>query len=48
MRAMRYSSILSAFNEERRSIKPILLYNGLVCQLHLSQKVIRPDTSTAN
>jgi len=30
LRAMRYSSTLSAFNEERRSIKLILLYNVLV------------------
>jgi hypothetical protein len=30
MCAVRYSSTLSAFNEERRSIKLILLYNGLV------------------
>jgi hypothetical protein len=29
-RAMRYSPTLSAFNAERRSIKLILLYNGLV------------------
>jgi hypothetical protein len=29
-RAIRYSSTLSAFNEERRSIKLKLLYNGLV------------------
>ena len=28
MRAIRYSSTLSAFNEERRSIKLMLLYNG--------------------
>ena len=28
MRAVRYSSTLSAFNEERRSIKLMLLYNG--------------------
>jgi hypothetical protein len=27
-RAIRYSSTLSAFNEERRSIKLMLLYNG--------------------
>jgi hypothetical protein len=30
MRAMRYSSTLSTFNEERRSIKLMLLYNGSV------------------
>jgi hypothetical protein len=30
MRAIRYSSTLSAFNQERRSIKLMLLYNGLV------------------
>ncbi len=30
MRAIRYSSTLSAFNEERRSIKLMLLYNGFV------------------
>jgi hypothetical protein len=30
MRAIRYSSTLSAFNEERILIKLILLYNGLV------------------
>ncbi len=30
MRTIRYSSTLSAFNEERRSIKLMLLYNGLV------------------
>ena len=29
-RAIRYSSTLSAFNEERRSIKLMLLYNGYV------------------
>jgi hypothetical protein len=28
MRAIRYSSTLSAFNEERRSIKLMFLYNG--------------------
>ncbi len=28
MRAVRYSSTLSAFNEERRSIKLMFLYNG--------------------
>jgi hypothetical protein len=28
MRAVRYSSTLSAFHEERRSIKLMLLYNG--------------------
>jgi hypothetical protein len=28
MRALRYSSTLSAFNEERRSIKLMLLLNG--------------------
>jgi hypothetical protein len=32
MRAIRYSSTLFAFNEERRLIKLILLYNGLVCR----------------
>jgi hypothetical protein len=30
MRAMRYSSTLSAFNEERRTIKLMFVYNGLV------------------
>jgi hypothetical protein len=30
MRAMRYSSTLSAFNQERRTIKLMFLYNGLV------------------
>jgi hypothetical protein len=30
MRAVRYSSTLSAFNTERRSIKLMLLYNGYV------------------
>ena len=30
MRAIRYSSTLSAFNEERRSIKLMLLYNGSI------------------
>ena len=30
-RAIRYSSTLSAFNNERRSIKLTLLYNGFVC-----------------
>jgi hypothetical protein len=30
MRAIRYSSTLSAFNEERRSIKLLLIYNGSV------------------
>jgi hypothetical protein len=29
-RAMRYSSTLAAFNEEKRSITLMLLYNGLV------------------
>jgi hypothetical protein len=33
MRAIRYSSTLSAFNEERRSIKLTLLYNGFVYPL---------------
>lgn len=28
LRAVRYSSTLSAFNEEQRSIKLMLLYNG--------------------
>ncbi len=28
LRAIRYSSTLSAFNEEQRSIKLMLLYNG--------------------
>jgi hypothetical protein len=31
-RAIRYSSTLSAFDEERRSIKLMLLYNGFVLQ----------------
>ncbi len=35
MRAIRYSSTLSAFNEERRSTKVMLLYNGFVF-LHFS------------
>jgi len=30
LRAIRYSSNLTTFNEERRSIKLLLLYNGLV------------------
>jgi hypothetical protein len=30
MRAIRYSSTLTVFNEERRSIKLMLLYNGFV------------------
>jgi hypothetical protein len=30
MRALRYSSTLSTFNAERRSIKLMLLYNGFV------------------
>ncbi len=30
MRAVRYSSAVSAFNEEQRLIKLMLLYNGLV------------------
>ncbi len=33
MRAIRYSSTLSAFNEERRSVKLMLLYNGFVYPL---------------
>jgi hypothetical protein len=36
MRAIRYSSTLFVFNEERRLIKLILLYNGLVCPHLLS------------
>jgi hypothetical protein len=36
MRAMRYSSTLSAFNEERHTIKVMLLHNRLVCQIHFS------------
>ena len=38
LRAVRYSSTLSIFNEERRSIKLMLLYNGFVflMYLHLS------------
>jgi hypothetical protein len=36
MRAVRYSSTSSAFDEERRSIKLMLLYNGLVILLPLS------------
>jgi hypothetical protein len=36
MRTIRYSSTLSAFNEERRSIKLMLLYNGFVFPLHYS------------
>jgi hypothetical protein len=36
MRAIRYSSILSAFNQERRSIKLMLLYNGLVFSFSFS------------
>jgi hypothetical protein len=35
LRAMLYSSTLSAFNEERRSIKHILLYNGLAIPIVL-------------
>jgi len=34
MRALRYSSTLSAFNAERRSIKLMLLYNGFVPTNH--------------
>ncbi len=33
MRAIRYSSTLSMFNTERRTIKLTLLYNGFVCPL---------------
>jgi hypothetical protein len=33
LRAMRYSSTLASFNKEQRSIKLMLLYNGLVKQL---------------
>jgi len=36
MRAIRYSSTLSAFDEERRSIKLLLLYDGFVLQKRLS------------
>ena len=54
MRAIRYSSTLSAFNEERRSIKLMLLYNGLVSLsisntficLFFSFIVIHQDIST--
>jgi hypothetical protein len=35
MRAIRYSSALSAFDEERRSIQLMLLYNGFVLQKRL-------------
>ncbi len=54
MRAVRLSSTLSAFNEEQRSIKLTLLYNGLVIPtaiftipfFHFSPIVIHQDTST--
>jgi hypothetical protein len=51
MRAIRYSSALSAFNHERRSIKLMLLYNGLVFFIFFltdvfSTSVIHRDTST--
>ncbi len=36
LRAIRYSFTLSAFNEERHSIKLMLLYNGLVFLLSFS------------
>ncbi len=36
LRAVRYSSTISVFNEERRSIKLILLYNGLVIHQDIS------------
>jgi hypothetical protein len=54
-RALRYSSILSAFHEERRLIKLMLLYNGLVLYhfsfpysmlCHFSLIAIHQDTST--
>ncbi len=54
MRAIRYSSTLFAFNEERLLIKFILLYNGLVfphllsstfCFFPLSLTAIHRDTS---
>jgi hypothetical protein len=54
-RALRYLSTLSAFNEERRLIKLMLLYNGLVFHhfffpyaltLFYFPPVIRQDTST--
>jgi hypothetical protein len=39
IRAMRYSSTLSAFNKEQRSFKLMLLYNGFVCQYRFSINV---------
>ncbi len=35
MRAIRYSSTLSAFDQERRSMKRMLLYNGFAIQNRL-------------
>jgi len=54
MRAVRYSSELSAFNEEQRSIKLMLLYNGFVLStaifsnplFHFSPIVIHQYIST--
>ena len=54
MRAIRYSSTLSAFNEEQRTIKLTLLYNGLVLPtaiftssfFHFSPIVTHRDAST--
>ena len=54
MRAVRYSSTLSAFNEEQHTIELTLLYNGLLLPtdifhnlfFHLSPKGICQDTST--
>ena len=53
MRAVRYSSTVSPYNEEQRSIKLMLLYNGFVLSatffsnplFHFSQIVIHQDTS---
>ena len=54
MRAVRYSSTISAYNEEQRSIKLMLLYNGFVLSttffcnplFHFSAIVIHQDTYT--
>src|SRR5271170_5990165 len=40
MQAIRYSSTLLAFNEERLLIKLMLLYNGLVCPHPLSTSFV--------
>jgi len=56
LRAIRYSSTLAKFNEERRSIKLMLLYNGSLpiflslynCIFNFSILVIRQDISTVD